>query len=544
MSPSAKQNPYRSSSFYALALVGWVALTLLALYLVLDVSIKQNERDFQREAAGAVMEVRQKMQASESVLTGFAAFLTAVDSGDRNATTRYARAASAPYPQVHMLEVAREVSAADRAGFEAEMKRSWEPGFSLRDFSFQGARRWQDVKPKAAYWPVVFLHPENNAVMPLYGLDLDSVPLLFQPLKDAWLRQTQAASRPLRLMEGESGYVIFQPVPRPTPRLAADALRPFGGPLTALLVVKASALQPSKIDRRDHVRADFVVPESGEVSEVGGVSDVPPLFAHEAEPASSFDGLLPRFEQRSTIEVGAQVVRMSFARQLRWSDLSGFDMRAVAIISLLSLTLVMMYLRRHYLAMRLAESEHARAEFLAMHDSLTDLPNRHLLTDRVRQALLRWQRTGAMFALFLIDLDNFKEINDRSGHDGGDHLLKTVAHRISNTLRATDTVARYGGDEFIVLVADVLGEADARAVGEKLLAVVAEPVLFGDTRLRVTCSLGIALCPRDGTDFESLCHQADHAMYRVKGEGRNGMFSESFGPLEPASHGASKTASG
>ena len=534
----AAKNSYRSSSFYALALVGWVALTLLALYVVLDVSVKDTDREFQRQAAASVMEVRQKMQAAESVLTGFSAFLYAVESGDRNATMRYAGAASSPYPQIYMLEVAREVTAADRAGFEAEMKRSWEPTFSLRDFSYQGARRWQDVKEKASYWPLVFLYPDNNSVMPLYGLDVDSVPLLSHPLRDAWLRQAQSASRPFRLFEGESGYLIFQAVPRPSPRKPGDSLRPFGGALTALVAVKASELRPTRLDSRDNVRADFVVPAAGDVS------DVPPLFVHEASPTSSLDHLLPMHQQETVIEVGPQVVRMSFSRQVRWIDLSGFSMRAVAVISLLSLTLVMLYLRRHYVAMRLAETEHERAEFLAMHDPLTDLPNRHLLADRVRQSLLRWQRTGSMFALFLIDLDHFKEINDIHGHEGGDHVLKVVAHRLSNTLRATDTVARYGGDEFIVLVADVLSENDARAVGEKLLAVVGEPVVFGEASLEVTCSLGIALCPRDGSDFESLCHQADHAMYRAKDDGRNGLFSEALGPVRTKFRGATKTSSG
>lgn len=538
VSDLAQKRNYLSSSFYVLALFGWVALTLLALYVVLDISIKETERDFQREATASATEVRQKMQASESVLNGFSAFLYAVESGDRNATMRYAGAATAPYPHIHMLEVAREVSAADRKGFEAEMTRTWEPNFSLRDFSYQGARRWQDVKDKASYWPLVFLYPDNNAVLPLYGLDIDSVPLLSQPLNDAWLRQAQSASRPFRLTEGEPGYLMFQAVPRPSPRLSGDSLRPFGGALTALLAVKASALQPTRIDRRDLVRADFVVPEVGEVS------DIPPLFVHEGAPVNSYDQLLPKLHHETLIEVGPQAVRMSFSRQVRWSDLSAFSMRAVAVISLLSLTLVMLYLRRHYIAMRLFETEHERAEFLAMHDPLTDLPNRHLLADRVRQALLRWQRTGAMFALFLIDLDHFKKINDTHGHEGGDHLLKIIAHRISSTLRASDTVARYGGDEFIVLVADVVSEADARSVGEKLLAVVSEPVLFGEAHLRVTCSLGVALCPRDGNDFEALCHQADHAMYKVKNEGRNGVFSESLATAKTRSRDATKAASG
>ena len=514
---------YRASSFYVFALIGWIAVTLLAVYVVLDMSIEDTERDFHHETAEAIMELRQKLQTNEAVLSGFAAFLHAVESGDREAAMRYAKAATSPYPHIYMLEVAREVPLAERAQFEKEMRRSWEPDFSLRDFAYQGARRWQEVKNKASYWPLVFLYPDNNSVLPLYGLDLDSVPLLSKPLEDAWLRQAQSVSRPFRLLEEDSAYILFQAVPKATPRLSSDAKRAFGGALTALLVVKTSALRPASLDRRDHVRAEFVQAGSNE-----GISDVPPLFTQEAEPASDLDRLLPIIQQEVVIEVGPQTVRISFQRQLQWFDLSGFSMRAIAVISLLALTLVMLYLRRHYIAMQMVDAEHARAEFLATHDPLTDLPNRHLLDDRVRQALSHWQRSGKMFALFLIDLDRFKEVNDTYGHKGGDHLLKTVAHRIANTLRSTDTVARYGGDEFIVLVTDISGEQDAVAVGEKLLAVVSEPIVFEGQTLLATCSLGVALCPRDGTDFESLCHQADHAMYKVKKEGRNGLYSESL----------------
>ena len=525
MADTPSRIAYRASYFYVISLVGWVAVTLLALYVVLDLSINENERDFQRGAAASVTEVRQKLLVNESVLSGFSAFLYAVESSDRLSTTRYASAAMALYPHIHRVEVVREVSAVDRPAFEAEMRRSWAPDFSLRDFSYQGTRRWQDVKPKASYWPVVFLFPGSGSSAQLYGLDVDSVPLLAAPLRDAWLRQSQSASQPFRLTGGELGYVLFQPVPRPEPRKPGAAKHPFGGALTALLVVNAEALRPTQFDVRDRVRADFG--SSG----TGTVSDVPPLFVHETSDGSAFDSVLPRFKHEAVIEVGAQAIRMNFVRQLRWRDISGFSLRAVAVISLLSLTLVMLYLRRHYIAMRLAETEHERAEFLAMHDPLTDLPNRHLLNDRVRQALLRWQRTGSVFALVMIDLDHFKTINDRHGHAGGDQLLRVAARRISCTLRASDTVARYGGDEFIVLIADVLGEGDARAVAEKLLAVISEPVLFGAEVMQTTCSIGIAFCPRDGTDFESLSHQADHAMYKVKSNGRNGVFAEPTGPL-------------
>jgi len=492
---------HRAISFYVIAVTGWLTLTLLAIYMVFELAIKETERSFQHQVAESVLDLRQKLQANEAVLSGFSAFLYAVEGSDREATMRYASAAITPYPHVYMLEVTREVLAVDRERFQEMMRKEWEPNFTLRDFTYQGARRWQEVKAKPSYWPLVFLYPDTNSVLPLYGLDVDSVPPLSQALRDAWLWQTQVVTRPFTLFEGELAYLIFQAVPRPAPRKSGDNLKPFGKALTALLVVKTSALRPTKLDPRDQVRADLLTSTTDSAS--------PAIFMQEAMPVLAIDQMLPNLQVDTTVTVGAQSVRVQFARQVVWGDLAGFAIRAVAAISILSLTLVLLYLRRHYIAMQVADREHERAEFLAMHDPLTELPNRHLLNDRVQQALSRWQRSGAMFALFLIDLDHFKEVNDTYGHDGGDHLLKTIGRRISSTLRATDTVARYGGDEFIVLIADVLGEADAAAVGEKLLAVVAEPVPYHDAMLRVTCSLGNALCPRDGKGCGGVTQRAE-----------------------------------
>lgn len=140
--------------------------------------------------------------------------------------------------------------------------------------------------------------------------------------------------------------------------------------------------------------------------------------------------------------------------------------------------LVAYSVQRHHRAIHTAAIEHERAEYQAMHDALTGLPNRHLLTDRFDQALHRWQRHGTKFALFIIDLDHFKKINDSHGHEAGDAVLIATSARILQAIRASDTVARYGGDEFIVLIADVLNETDALALGEKLCDLLRQPVAW------------------------------------------------------------------
>ncbi len=162
-----------------------------------------------------------------------------------------------------------------------------------------------------------------------------------------------------------------------------------------------------------------------------------------------------------------------------------------------------------------------RLAYLAHHDSLTDLPNRVLLQDRVHQACQFAQRHRTRFAVIFMDLDHFKHVNDSLGHAVGDELLKAVAQRLTGTLRGSDTVCRLGGDEFVMLLSDVGGPDDVAEVAKKILREVAVPCVLEGTEVNVGISLGIAVFPGDGEDPETLMKHADAAMYRSKREGRN-----------------------
>jgi len=161
-----------------------------------------------------------------------------------------------------------------------------------------------------------------------------------------------------------------------------------------------------------------------------------------------------------------------------------------------------------------------RITYLAYRDSLTDLPNRVLLRDRVEQALATAQREATPLALLFLDLDHFKNINDSLGHVVGDRLLREVAQRLSRAVREMDTVGRLGGDEFLVMLPVTDAEAAAH-VAQKLLDQISQPFAVEAHDLMVTPSIGIAMFPRDGASFDELLKTADTAMYRSKDEGRN-----------------------
>ncbi|MEO6697178.1 MAG: EAL domain-containing protein, partial [Gammaproteobacteria bacterium] len=161
----------------------------------------------------------------------------------------------------------------------------------------------------------------------------------------------------------------------------------------------------------------------------------------------------------------------------------------------------------------------ARLEHQALYDSLTDIPNRTLLNDRLRQAIIAGQRAGAPLALLLIDLDRFKEINDTLGHDRGDQVLKQVGPRIQSVLRLSDTVARLGGDEFAVLLPTVSNVGHAVLTAGKILQALQTPFPVEGLELEIGASVGIVLCPDHGTEADLLMQHADVAMYIAKQQG-------------------------
>lgn len=162
-----------------------------------------------------------------------------------------------------------------------------------------------------------------------------------------------------------------------------------------------------------------------------------------------------------------------------------------------------------------------RMRHMAHYDPLTELPNRALITDRLQQAVIKARRDKAHMAVMFLDLDKFKPVNDNLGHDIGDLLLKQVAQRLLSSVRASDTVARIGGDEFVVLLPSIERELDATVVADKILHALKQPFGVAGHDLSISGSIGIAAYPEHGDDEKLLLINADIAMYHAKKDGRN-----------------------
>lgn len=203
----------------------------------------------------------------------------------------------------------------------------------------------------------------------------------------------------------------------------------------------------------------------------------------------------------------------------------------VAIVSLITFVIVLTTLVTSAVDAHFAEENERLAGLLrtsneelrnvALHDQLTGLPTRVLLLDRLQHAMHQAERSGASCACLLIDLDRFKPVNDTFGHHVGDELLKEATRRLKGYIRAGDTAARIGGDEFVAVLSQIGSATDAMLVAARIVAELSRPFVVGDRTLSIACSVGVVLYPADGANPGELLDKADQAMYRAKTSGGN-----------------------
>ena len=242
-------------------------------------------------------------------------------------------------------------------------------------------------------------------------------------------------------------------------------------------------------------------------AELIGRTDIE-LFGQEFGEVTMLDDL--RIMETDEPLVGLTESRQLESGQVNWTLTTKTPLHDPAgnVVGLLGITREINELKRAEMTL----------EHLATHDTLTGLPNRYLMFDRLNQLLVRAERYETRFAVLFIDLDGFKRINDSRGHDVGDLVLRGVADRLSQSVRAADTVARIGGDEFVILVEALRAGHDATALAQKIQAALGKPFSLPGGDATVTVSVGIGLYPEDGRDAEELLKAADVAMYRAKRE--------------------------
>lgn len=323
--------------------------------------------------------------------------------------------------------------------------------------------------------------------------------------KEAWQAiesKTLTLAGPFKLVQGRMGMVGRNPV-----FLENNGAQQFWGFATALIYLD-DLLSFTELDQLKQKGYAFQLsrlhPDTGKVD----------IFASSGNELDQ-----QQVAKRVKVPNGEWTITMS-----RPTDFS-FQIIIGITLSLLAAIVFALLIRRILLEperlRRLVKKQTFQLEQLAFNDELTGLANRRFLTEQLDQALLNIRREGGSLALMYLDLDDFKRINDSTGHEDGDRLLTEVARRLRATVRETDIVGRLGGDEFAIVLVNVKGAENARIVAEKIIANINIPVQLAQNETVIGTSIGITLAPEDGTSRGELLRNADLAMYNSKRAGKN-----------------------
>ena len=478
-------------------------------------SRKEVSAQFDFALRETVSRIEQRVAAYEQTLRGVQSLLATTPLNNRKAIHDYVESLQldANFSGIRVIGIVEHVPLPNRADHIAAMQQH---GFTDYVIHPEGERE--------TYTPVIQREPYINSKHAPLGLDVWGDPIRRQAMEKARDAGMAAITAKVRLgvdteADAAPGFVMYLPIFAPEqPRdsvaqrrahligwvFASFRMRDF---MASLYGKQSPGLTLSIYDDVDPTEAALIY-RSAETPE----NRVP--VAANTPAATEY------------MVVAGHTWTLSLSPQ------KAFDTRylqdpawIIAVTGLgLSLSLALLIwqmITGRVRAQRLAAEMTEELRHIAQHDPLTKLPNRALFSDRLNHELARAKRHDGRFALVFIDLDNFKPINDNYGHAVGDRLLQKIAERLQSAMRASDTVGRIGGDEFVVLMVELTEANDALGLAEKIRRTVRQPMTIDQHELVISCSLGVAVYPGDGTDEITLTKSADEAMYGAKESGRD-----------------------
>lgn len=486
----------------------WLALWVAAIAAVIALDLRHARESERIKGTVFADRLNRQLVSSEMVLKGFAALFGAVGHTSPETATRYVRQVILSNPSIYALEIVQLVSGEQLPLLVAQQHELGHRAFSVKSFSYASDRKWQPIEVKPFYLPIIFMEPLPQGAEDVLGLDMDSVPFLKTALNESLSTRNPVATHPFNLVEGNRAYVVFSPIPA----LASSAPGARHNELIAAMVVDATSF--GKLAGLVAGDGDRIVIHHKDTRPHDTKSQLLSLAGHALTATEA--SLFPEFSFSQSLSTLDNAFVLQVWHQSGWHDLDTRILGLMGVFCLLSSGLLVGYLRAYERSRILQEKNQQRLWHLANHDALTGLPNRLLLIDRLSQLLPLAKREGKRLAVMFLDLDDFKPVNDVYGHDAGDRLLKQVADRLHSVVRAGDTVSRMGGDEFVVLLADLDDQNALAAVQSKIRHALAEGISLGDQELRISASIGLAVFPDDGDTIDALLQAADKRMYSSK----------------------------
>ncbi len=500
-----------------LAVGGLGILISVAAYLY-SAALERRVRagEFERLVHAQLHYAQDLVDHSTRLLLAYRALFRSAETVERAEFASFSRGLLAHYPEVLAMHWAPRVSQAERAGIELELRSHQRAPIGIFDVE-AAVRRPVPAPVRPEYLPIRYSEPLDKSHQAL-GLDLLARPHNQEVVHAAAYlgeQRTSPVFSPVLSPEGPLAVAIYQPVYRPGLPLATTGQRweALAGHL--ILMLRPSVLLKGLTF--GHLQAEVRLFELGR----GGAVAIHPRDAAMGAPS-----------ERVIHHVLAVPGRQWLLEVVAPPDFGGLTASIQPLLLMLSLLVLTFFLllfldRSHRDAFALQRlnrellCRQRELDGLAHYDALTGLPNRLLLFDRIGMALGLQQRQPGRLAICLLDLDGFKEVNDRFGHQAGDRVLKEVAQRVLGVLRPSDTVARLGGDEFVVVLPRLDDEATLEGIMRRLIEQVGRPIELGAMlpAITVSASIGVAFAEA-GSDANGLIRTADIAMYEAKRAGK------------------------
>jgi diguanylate cyclase (GGDEF)-like protein len=512
-SPDAPHEEKRSFSLSEL--LPWLVLLIAvtATYQLWQEARREAERALQTQFDYLVQDTTQRlrlrMQAYEQILRGAGGLFTASRHVTREEFHEYYEALNLGqnYPGIQGIGYALYLPPKEKEAHIAEMRTQGFPGYAI-----------YPEDERAQYSSIVAIEPFSGRNLRAFGYDMFSHPVKRAAMERARNTGEIAISGKVTLVQEmgqdvQAGFLMYLPIYRhgTLNRTIEERRANLVGWVYAPFRMRDLM---TGFNAEQYVGLDLAIYDGRETTDAALLYEGRRTVSPDAEGALYVKREVVQIRNREWTVVA--VAPPGFGQEMD-NDRATIMLKAGVAMSMLLTLLTWLLVAERARAWRAAD----HAYRLALYDPLTRLPNRKLFNDRLQHALAQAKRGQARIAVMFIDLDKFKPVNDNFGHEIGDLLLQQVAERLAECVRESDTVARVGGDEFVVLLAGGETENGESVVAEKIRIALSSPFHVAGYELRVACSIGIAIYPDHGNEEKLLLRHADTAMYHAKQEGRN-----------------------